>query len=299
MAVLQFIPELPRSGDTGIEVSVNHDAQGGVVPETAARIFTAVITPPRVHPSVLMPFLRFGAELALRSTGAAGSAIAMRAGSGFRCYSSVGDAPPVDAPVRLAGTLTGMCVRKGKTIRRDDMAEEETAELSGYAGNARSILLAPIFQDGNVGGVIGIFSPEPHAFLDEHETALEHLAGVIGIALLHPDRLEASSEIADAFADPVMEAQVVRHAPVVAPQPAPSGDVDRAASALENLARVITSALLNAQPRALPSEEPAPTAPAGQPRKRLYGLPCAKCGAYFTSDQPSCSVCGTPRGGKR
>jgi GAF domain len=301
MAVLQFIPDLPRSGNAGIEVSVHHDAESSLVPEAAPRILNAVITPPRVHPAVLMPLLRFAAELALRSTGASGCAIAMRAGAGFRCYSSVGDAPPVDAPVRLAGTLTGMCVRKGKTIRRDDMAEEETAELIGCAGNTRSILLAPIFQNGNVGGVIGIFAPEPHSFLDEHEAALEHLAGVVGIALLHPDRLAASAEIAESFTDPsIQEAGEAREISIPAPQPVPSGDPDRAAHALETLARVITGAIVNAQRPALPAAEPADApAPTGQPRKRLYGLPCSKCGAYFTSDQPSCAVCGTARSGKR
>lgn len=32
---------------------------------------------------------------------------------------------------------------------------------------------------------------------------------------------------------------------------------------------------------------------AKQPVKasRLYGLPCAKCGAYYFSDEPSCPIC--------
>jgi hypothetical protein len=294
MAVLQFIPDLPRSGEAGVELSSTHQPESNAGRDKSARIYSAVITPPRVPPSVLAPFLHFAAELALRSTGAEGCAIAMRAGAGFRCYSSVGDAPPVNAPVPLAGTLTGMCVRKGKTIRRDDMMDEAADDLNGYAGNARSILLAPIFQDGNVGGVIGIFAPEPHSFLNEHETALEQLASVVGIALLHPDRLQASSQMAEAFGGPAISQPAV---PVYAPAP----DTDRAAQALENLAQVLTTVLLNTQrpAPALPSETPAASESNGQPRKRLYGLPCGKCGAYFTSDQTSCSVCGTPRTGKR
>jgi hypothetical protein len=293
MAVLQFVPDLPRCADVVLEGSAEHVAEKKVVADSPARIFSPVITPPRVSVSVLMPFLRFAAELALRSTGAAGCAVAMRAGSGFRCYASVGDAPPVDAPVRLAGSLTGLCVRKGKTIRRDDLAEEETGDVSGYAGRARSIVLAPIFQDGNVGGVIGIFSPEPQAFLDEHQTALEHVAGVVAIALLHPQRLEASSEMAEAYAEAGMEP-----IPVPVYEPVAPVAADRAAQALENLARAITSAITHAQRPALPSEEVAPVE-CGQPRKRLYGLPCSKCGAYFTSEQPACSVCGTPRAARR
>ncbi len=298
MAVLQFIPDLPRSGQPGVELSSTHQPESGADRDASAHIYSAVITPPRVHPSVLAPFLHFAAELALRSTGAAGCAIAMRAGAGFRCYSAVGDAPPVNAPVRLAGTLTGMCVRKGKTIRRNDTLEDGADELNGYSGGARSILLAPIFQDGNVGGVIGVFAPEPDSFLNEHETALEQLASVIGIALLHPGRLEASSQIANAFAEPLTQETSVLPVPVYAP--APVHDTDRAAQALETLAHAITTAVRNAQHPALPAEAPPAEETAGGPaRKRLYGLPCAKCGAYFTSDRQSCSVCGTPRTAKR
>ena len=292
MAVLQFVPDLPRSSEPGVDHSLVSPVESSVILDNGTRIFSAVITPPRVPPSVLTPFLQFAAELALRSTGATGCAVAMRAGAGFRCYSSVGDAPPVNSPVRLAGTLTGMCVRKGKTIRHNDLAEEETGEPGGYTGDVRSLLLAPIFQDGNVGGVIGLFAPEPHAFLDEHVTALEHLAGVIGIGLLHPDRLQASTQVAENSSHTLVRESASTYDPV------PRHDADRATHALENLANVISSVLMNAPRPALPSEETS-VAPNGQPRKRLYGLPCAKCGAYFTSDQPSCSVCGAVRPGKR
>jgi hypothetical protein len=117
---------------------------------------------------------------------------------------------------------------------------------------------------------------------------------VVGIALLHPDRLQASSQMAEAFGSPAISQPA---APVYAPAP----DTDRSAQALENLAQVLTTVLLNTQrpAPALPSETPAASESNGQPRKRLYGLPCGKCGAYFTSDQTSCSVCGTPRAGKR
>jgi hypothetical protein len=292
MAVLQFIPDLPRSGEPGVELSSTNQPESSER-DTGARIYSSVITPPRVPASVLAPLLHFAAEMALRSTGAAGCAIAMRAGAGFRCYSSVGDAPPMNAPVRLAGTLTGLCVRKGKTIRRDDVLEESTDDLTGYAGCARSILLAPIFQDGNVGGVIGVFAPEPHAFLNEHETALEQLASVIGIALLHPDRLEAASQMAKSFGGAIVPQPAMIYAP------APPPGADRTAQALENLAQVLSNVLINAQRPSLPTEASPDSGPKGQPRKTLYGLPCSNCGAYFKSDQPTCSVCGTPRAGKR
>ncbi|MGE0407241.1 MAG: GAF domain-containing protein [Candidatus Korobacteraceae bacterium] len=292
MAVLQFIPDLPRSGNAGVDLNPEHqelnEAENAVREPAATKIFSPVITSPRIEPAVLMPFLNFAAQLALRSTGAAGCAIAMRAGAGFRCYASVGDAPAVDTPVRLAGTLTGLCVRKGKTIRRDDMANDETTELTGYAAHARSILLVPVFQDGNVGGVIGVFAPDPHYFLEEHRSALEHIAAVVGIAFLHPDRLEASSTIADDFAaaPPV---QVVQES---------VRDNEQASRILEGLAVALTTAIMNAQRPALPAESPANTGPLGKPQKALYGLPCGKCGAYFPSGQSTCAVCGTPRGKK-
>ena len=67
---------------------------------------------------------------------------------------------------------------------------------------------------------------------------------------------------------------------------------DLAIMALEGLARVLSNALLNQQRPALPAEADSP---AGQPRKRLYGLPCSGCGAYSPADEPQCIICGTPR----
>jgi GAF domain-containing protein len=231
--------------------------------------------------------LRLATELALRATGAAGCAIAMRAGGGFRCYASVGEAPPANTPVRLAGTLTGLCVRKAKTIRRDDVAEEE-AQQSGYAGEARSIVLAPIFQDGNVGGVIGIFSPEPHSFLDEHVTALEQISNVIAVGMLHPERLESAPPSTVAVVQPETRQ------PDFMPEA-----IAAQTRALEGLARVITNALLHQQRPALTAEasNPEASAPgaAGAPQKKLYGLPCGKCGAYSPSKEPICTVCNQPR----
>ncbi len=36
--------------------------------------------------------------------------------------------------------------------------------------------------------------------------------------------------------------------------------------------------------------EPGRSQPAKE-SKRLYGLPCAKCGCYYYSDEPSCPIC--------
>jgi hypothetical protein len=296
MAVLQLVPDLPPSAEAAGVDAVSPQPEVEVAPAPAVRMAAPIITPPRVDAAILMPFLRMAAELALRATGAAGSAVAMRSGSGFRCFASVGDAPPANAPVRLAGTLTGQCVRKGRTVRCDDVACDDTPELSAYSAQARSILLAPIIVDGNVGGVIGLFSPEPYAFLAEHAGALEQVAGVIGVALLHSERLVSS---AGCMTLPSGGSGFAQHAePVRHKEEHPARVLEGIA---EGIARAVSHALLRPQPPALSAGEaaldPASGPAARAPRKSLYGLPCSGCGAYFASTEAACPVCNLPRSG--
>jgi len=291
MAVLRLVPDLPHA-DAAPEVrflpdvqEFQHPTEQAIDPPAA----TAVIAPPKADAAVLIPFLRVAADLAMRVTGASGCAVAMRAGSGFRCYASVGDAPEENAPVRLAGTLTGVCLRKGKVVRCDDTSTDD--EGTGYAGAAGSVILAPVYQHQNVCGVVGVFASEPHWFVDEHVAALEQVAGVIGVALLCPERLTSTSDFS----------------PVGTPKEPISASREILTDhtrAMEGLARAINSAMLQPQ-RLAPSVSDHPLESdipqggakgASSGRKRLYGLPCGGCGAYFHSDLPECPVCGVARG---
>ncbi len=272
MAVAPFIPQISQSGILPDTRDIPSLPEISLESHAAPPAANVVITAPTVEPEVLMPFLHTAVELALRATGATGSAIAMRAGSGFRCYASVGDAPATNSPVRLAGTLTGLCVRKGKTVRCEDVARQAAAEVSGYAAAARSILLAPIYQEGVVAGVIGIFAPEAHFFAEDHTRVLEDIARVIATALEHPQRMSCVPRLTTtASTAHITEAPHQNQArPPASRAEAPTRDLQLS-----------------------PTAEPADESPIIGPRKRLYGLPCERCGAYFPADEAKCPVCGS------
>ncbi|MGA2000328.1 MAG: GAF domain-containing protein [Terriglobales bacterium] len=126
-------------------------------------------------------------ELLIISTGAAGVAIALGDSASMQCVSSIGDAPSVNIPLQLDGTLSGQCVRTGRVVRfqADNAAP-------AYAG-PRSALLAPVMLHGCVAGLIGIFSGEADAFGNGSLTAIRNAASLLGLSMAKIEEAPASS----------------------------------------------------------------------------------------------------------
>jgi hypothetical protein len=114
-------------------------------------------------------------ELLIISTGADGVAIALGDSRSMQCVSSVGDAPSVNIPLQLEGTLSGQCVRTGRVVRFQ-------AENAAYAG-PRSALLAPVLLHGCVAGLIGIFSGEADGFGNGSLAAIRDAASLLGLSM--------------------------------------------------------------------------------------------------------------------
>jgi GAF domain len=126
-------------------------------------------------------------ELLIISTGADGVAIALGDSGSMQCVSSIGDAPSVNIPLQLDGTLSGQCVRTGRVMR----FQAENA-ASAYAG-PRSALLAPVLLHGCVTGLVGIFSGDADAFGNGSLAAIRDVASLLGLSMAKIEEAPASS----------------------------------------------------------------------------------------------------------
>jgi len=126
-------------------------------------------------------------ELLIISTGAAGVAIALGDSRSMQCVASIGDAPSVNIPLQLDGTLSGQCVRTGRVVRF--LAENAAPAYLG----PRSALLAPVLLHGCVAGLIGIFSGEADAFGNGSLVAIRDAASLLGLSMAKIEEAPASS----------------------------------------------------------------------------------------------------------
>ncbi len=129
-------------------------------------------------------------ELLIISTGAAGVAVALGDRSSMQCVSSIGDAPSVNIPLQLDGTLSGQCVRSGRVVRfqADNAAR-------AYAG-PRSALLAPVLLHGCVAGLVGIFSGDTDAFGSGSLAAIRDAASLLGLSMA---KIEEAPKLASSY----------------------------------------------------------------------------------------------------
>ena len=114
-------------------------------------------------------------ERALQLTSASGAALAFLTDDKMICRASAGEpALPLGTAVDVKQGLTGECVRSGKMVACNDAEIDERVDREiCRALGIRSILAAPIFSDFRVVGLLEVFSPDPQAFSDLHQTLLD------------------------------------------------------------------------------------------------------------------------------
>ncbi len=216
---------------------------------------------PRQEPVTEMPAgLDLIAQFLLANTHANGVAVAILDESGLECRASAGEAPEPGTPIRMENTISGQCIRNGAYFHCND-----TLSKCPNALPARSVLLLPILWGRNARGLVALFSRQPEAF---GEAAVAIARSATALAAI---TINACSPQLDCPIDgQVLEADSPEFTPDMPP------------------------ALPAGAPVPLP---PAPAAaPSEPPRngKICYGLPCAKCGAYFSTTETTCPVCKTP-----
>jgi len=123
-------------------------------------------------------------ELAEILTGASGSAIAFRGNEGTICRARSGKgAPPFGAPVNTTSGISKECLDSGISLRCDDIATDDRVdpEISRALG-IRAVAVVPIYCDGEIYGILEVFSGIPGAFTDQHLKRLQQLADWVGSA---------------------------------------------------------------------------------------------------------------------
>jgi len=157
-------------------------------------------------------------ERALSLTGASGAALAFLTDDKMVCRASAGDpALPLGTVVDIKQGLTGECVRSGRMVACEDAEADERVdrEICRMLG-IRSILAAPIFSDFRVVGLLEVFSPDPQAFSDLHQTMLErHVELVPKTQTVTPPAQDATAKVKDLFPgnpDPTMHTTPAIHA---------------------------------------------------------------------------------------
>lgn len=239
--------------------------------------------------------LQLLADRAQYITGGSGAAIALRDGDHIICRASSGpSAPEVGSYLQVSSGLSGESVRTRKTLRCDDAANDprvnhESCRALGIA----SFAVMPLLRNGQVIGILEIFSAHPYSFNERDLLALERMGEMVNTALDQVGDTAPTSGMA------ALEAQsILFQSEPVKPAALDSAAVPRAISTPEP---AIAGAI---------QEDPAPPIATAAPTQS--SLPASKATApvlHFTTPPPAplesaravntaaihtCSVCGFP-----
>jgi PAS domain S-box-containing protein len=97
-----------------------------------------------------------------------------------------------EAPrLKLASSLSGLCVRTGELQRSDDTFTDHRIGHQAYRElGIRSLLVVPLKDEPRIVGVLKVVSPQVGAFSDRDAKALRLLGGLMGPALSHAAAFE-------------------------------------------------------------------------------------------------------------
>ena len=127
--------------------------------------------------------MRVIADRGLRLTGASGAVIESIEGDELVPQVHIGVSPP---RLRLADSLSGLCVRTGELQRSDDILDDPRIGHDAYREmGIRSLLAVPLNEEQRTLGVLKVVSSRVGAFTDRDAKALRLLGGLMGAALGH------------------------------------------------------------------------------------------------------------------
>ena len=127
--------------------------------------------------------MRVIADRGMRLTAATGAVIESIEGDELVPQVHIGTEAP---RLRLADSLSGLCVRTGELQRSDDVLADPRIGHEAYqAVGVRSLLAVPLTDEQRTLGVLKVVSTQPAAFSDRDAKALRLLGGLMGAALGH------------------------------------------------------------------------------------------------------------------
>jgi WD40 repeat protein len=165
------------SGQVREPLSVPNAAEAGML-ELEREIATNYLRPTSV-------LLREVVERVCTLTRADGAAVAVGDQRGVVCRASTGNAPEVGSHLQPDSALTRECLETGKVVVcLDSATDNRVCGSTAKSLRLRSAVVVPLRAKGSVLGVIEVLSSRPFAFDANLVAGLQHLAEILGPALV-------------------------------------------------------------------------------------------------------------------
>ncbi|WP_238384998.1 sensor domain-containing diguanylate cyclase [Hahella chejuensis] len=142
-------------------------------------------------------FMQLVTDKMLTLTPATGAVIELMEGDEMVYQAASGSAHQYKGlRLNLFSSLSGLCVIDRKALISEDTANDPRVnpEACKKVG-AASMVVTPLYEEGNVIGVLKIISDTPHAFDDEDLKTLEMMAGLIGSAIGRKIRMQEKEDL--------------------------------------------------------------------------------------------------------
>jgi diguanylate cyclase (GGDEF)-like protein len=135
------------------------------------------------------------AERAQELTRASAGVIELAEGEEMVYAVTTGEATPyLGTRLKVATSLSGLCVREGQVLRSDDTGEDPRVDaVACRRVNAASMLCVPLSHQDETVGVLKVYSPQAHHFDEGDVETLELLSELIAAHLSHANLYEAES----------------------------------------------------------------------------------------------------------
>jgi len=96
----------------------------------------------------------------------------------------------------IGNSISGLCVHNHEILQSNDTERDPRVNLAACRKiQARSLVVAPLFHNGNAVGVLKILSKKPKTFGKQHIQTLQLMAGFIGSALAHQITYQATEKL--------------------------------------------------------------------------------------------------------
>ena len=201
---------------------------------------------------------------------ATGAAIGLVNGQSVRYPAVAGlKAPAIGTIVPVAKAVCSGCVQTAQVVRCPDVAlstEVDTTECRRRG--LQSLIVAPVFHEGEVAGALEVYYSTPHAFTEQDVHTCQLMAGLVTEALVREEEHTWKKSLATERAAMLDALQKL--------QP--------------NLAALVEKSAAQA---GIQKEEPDATSPAAE--SDVYK--CRKCGHQLLEKEQFCGECGLPRSG--
>ncbi|HVK99604.1 MAG TPA: diguanylate cyclase [Dongiaceae bacterium] len=94
--------------------------------------------------------------------------------------------PFVGKRLKIASSLSGLCVQKREVLRSDDTSCDPRVDAEACkAVGAGSMIVAPLIHNGEAVGVLKVMAKDAHVFSDADLQTLQLMAGLLGSAMAH------------------------------------------------------------------------------------------------------------------